>query len=101
MNSAHVLEFINAGGAPMNDQVFEKAKPHFKNLVREQLERVERMKQAQDWVDYNQIKPIIIGFCWGDGIGPIISQETQRVLEYLLADHIRTGKIEFRIVEGL
>jgi isocitrate dehydrogenase (NAD+) len=39
--------------------------------------------------------------CWGDGIGPIISQETQRILEFVLEDEVKTGKIEFRTIDGL
>ena len=85
----------------MSENVIEKASQHFANLVKEQLERVERMKKEQDWIDYSKLKPIIIGFCWGDGIGPIISQETQRVLEYLLDEETKEGKLEFRTIEGL
>ncbi|MDZ7370521.1 MAG: isocitrate/isopropylmalate family dehydrogenase, partial [candidate division KSB1 bacterium] len=85
----------------MNEELIEKAARHFADLVRSQLERVERMKTAEDWIDYSKLKPLIIGFCWGDGIGPIISQETERVLQVLLADEIRDGRVEFRRIEGL
>ena len=43
------------------NEIIEKAKKHFGQLVKEQLERVERMKQAGDWIDYSKLKPIIIG----------------------------------------
>lgn len=79
----------------------EKAKQHFTTLVTEQLERVERMKHAEDWIDYSKLKPIIIGVCWGDGIGPIISQDTQRILAFLLEDELKSGKIEFKTIDGL
>ena len=85
----------------MSSEILEKAGAHLANLVAQQLQRVERMKQAEDWIDYSQLKPIIIGVCWGDGIGPIISQETQRVLEVLVGDQVEAGKIEFRTIEGL
>ena len=85
----------------MNKEAIEHAKEHFGKLVVEQLERVERMKQAEDWIDYSALKPIIIGICWGDGIGPIISQETQRIIEYILKDEVEQGKVEFRPIEGL
>ena len=85
----------------MNDQVIERAKNHFAAIVEEQMARVEKMKKAEDWIDYGKIDPVKIGFCWGDGIGPIISRETQRVLEYLLADHIKKGRLEFTTIEGL
>lgn len=85
----------------MNQEVLERAKQHFEVLVKEQLERVERMKQAEDWIDYSKLKPIIVGVCWGDGIGPIISKETVRVLSSLLEKELKEGKIVFRDIEGL
>jgi len=85
----------------MSTEVHEKTSAHLAGLIDEQLARVERMKQAEDWVDYGALEPIIIGFCWGDGIGPIISQETQRVLEVLVGDQVAGGKIEFRTIDGL
>ncbi len=85
----------------MNDQIIEKAEKHFASIVSEQLERIERMKAAKDWIDYSKLKPLIIGFCWGDGIGPIISQETQRLLEDLLSEELKEGKLKFKPIEGL
>ncbi len=85
----------------MTNDVLENARSHFEGLVKEQLERVEKMKEAEDWVDYSSLKPIIIGVCWGDGIGPIISQETQRILEFVLEDEVKSGKVVFRTIEGL
>lgn len=85
----------------MNEQVIERAKEHFRKLVEEQLDRVEKMKHEQDWIDYTKLSPIKIGSCWGDGIGPIISQETQRVLSFLLKDELKSGKVEFSIIDGL
>jgi isocitrate dehydrogenase (NAD+) len=37
----------------------------------------------------------------GDGIGPFISAEAQRILETLLADEVKSGKVEFRVIEGM
>jgi len=85
----------------MNQEAIERAKQHFEQLVVEQLERVERMKQAEDWIDYSKLKPIIIGVVGGDGIGPYIAAEAQRVLETMLADEMKSGKVEFRVIEGL
>ena len=83
------------------NQVLSTASAHFVNLVKEQLERVERMKAVKDFVDYSKLDRIIIGVCGGDGIGPIITAEAQRVLEVLLADAVKAGKVEFRIIDGL
>ncbi len=79
----------------------ERAKEHFEKLILEQLERIERMKQDTEWIDYKSLKPIIIGVVGGDGIGPFITKEARRVVEYLLADEIKNGKIEIRDIEGL
>jgi len=83
------------------DKIIENAKIHFEKLVKEQLERVERMKKAGDWVDYTTIKPIIIGLVGGDGIGPFITKHAQAVLEFLLKEEIENGKVELRVIEGL
>jgi len=82
-------------------EAVERAKEHFGQVIAEQLERVKRMKQGQDWVDYSKVKPIIIGIVGGDGIGPIICQHAHHILEFLLQDEVKSGKIEFRTIEGL
>ncbi|MCH8205421.1 MAG: isocitrate/isopropylmalate dehydrogenase family protein [Chloroflexi bacterium] len=84
-----------------NAQVIEAAKEHFGAVVEEQLQRVERLKQEGDWTDYGAISPILIGMIGGDGIGPTISEETQRILEYLLRDQVEAGRVDFRVIEGL
>ena len=85
----------------MNKEAIEKAKEHFGKILENQLERVERMKKREDWVNYNSLDKIIIGVVGGDGIGPFIAEESQKVLEFLLKDAQETGRIEFRIIEGL
>jgi isocitrate dehydrogenase (NAD+) len=77
------------------------AKEHFGKVLEEQLARVETMKKQPDWLDYSQVSPIKIGILGGDGIGPSISMETQKVLEYLLRDQVRDHKVEFRVIDGL
>jgi isocitrate dehydrogenase (NAD+) len=79
----------------------EEAKEQFGKLLEEQLERVERMKKAEDWTDYTKLKPIIIGIIGGDGIGPYITKEAKRVLEVLLKKEIAKGKVKLRVIEGL
>jgi isocitrate dehydrogenase (NAD+) len=37
----------------------------------------------------------------GDGIGPMISEETQKVLEHLLRREVDAGRVEFRTIDGL
>ena len=77
------------------------AKERFGNIVTEQLARIERIKADQEVIDYSTIQPIVIGILGGDGIGPSIAAEAQRVLETLLKDNLAKGKVQFRVIEGL
>lgn len=85
----------------MHEQDIERAKAHLETIIREQIERVQRMKDQEEWTDYSTLRPLIIGVCGGDGIGPYISEQTQRVLEDLLRAELNTGKVAFRVIEGL
>ena len=82
-------------------QAIEAAKEHFGKVLEEQLERVERLKAGEESIDYGKVSPIKIGMIGGDGIGPYIAAESQRVLEFLLKDQVPSGKVEFRTIEGL
>lgn len=77
------------------------ATEHFAKLIQDQLARIERMKAEKDFVDYSKLDKIIIGVCGGDGIGPVITNEAHRVLEYLLKDEVAKGKVEFKVIDGL
>lgn len=79
----------------------KKAKEHFGRILEGQAKRLEEIKKQADFIDYSKVKPIIVGVLGGDGIGPYITSEAQRVLEYLLKDEIQKGKVEFRVIEGL
>lgn len=78
-----------------------RAQAHFGSILETQIARVKRLKQALDWIDYAKLKPLVIGVIGGDGIGPYITGEAQRVLEYLLKEDVARGKVEFRVIEGL
>ena len=82
-------------------ETIDAATAKFGVILKQQLERVERLKQEGDWVDYSKVKPIVVGMLGGDGIGPTISDATQRVLERLLSGEVAGGKVEFRTIEGL
>ncbi|MBR2952762.1 MAG: isocitrate/isopropylmalate dehydrogenase family protein [Clostridia bacterium] len=84
----------------MENQIKE-AVAKFEALVREQLARNEKIKSQKDFLDFDNLDKIIIGVCGGDGIGPIITKESARVLEYMLADDVKAGKIEFKVIDGL
>ena len=85
----------------MNEQQIRDAVGKFEELVRSQIERSDRIKAQKDFVDYDNLDKIIIGVCGGDGIGPIITKESARVLKFLLDDEVKAGKIEFRDIDGL
>ena len=85
----------------MNTAKFDLATEKFKKILEEQLLRVEDMKSQGDFVDYAALDTIKIGVCGGDGIGPTITAVARRVLEYILADDVKAGKVEFVDIEGL
>ena len=85
----------------MTEQQIKSATEKFEALIREQSERSDRIKQQGDFVDYEKLDKIIIGVCGGDGIGPIITKESARVLEFMLADEVKAGKVEFKVIDGL
>ena len=79
----------------------DEACAKFRKLMAAQLARVEDMKAQGDFVDYSALETLIIGVCGGDGIGPIISAQARRVLEFILADLVKAGKVVFKDIEGL
>ena len=68
----------------MTDKHIDKATLHFQKLLRDQLARVDQMSAREVQTDYAKLNPIIVGIIGGDGIGPFIAAEAQRVLESLL-----------------
>ena len=73
----------------------------FRKLMADQLLRVEDMKAQGDFVDYAALDTLKIGVCGGDGIGPIISAQARKVLEFILSDLVEKGKVEFKDIKGL
>ena len=71
----------------------------FRVLLNEQLDRVEHMSTEK--VDFTSRQVVTIGLIDGDGIGPIIMRQAQRVLEALLAEDIAAGKVVLKKIEGL
>ena len=83
------------------DENIKAALEKFESVLRGQLARVEKINAAGDFVDYTKLDTLTIGVCGGDGIGPIITEASQRVLEYLLADEVAAGKVKFKVIDGL
>lgn len=78
-----------------------EAGERFSQILERQLARVDRLKNAPDWLDYQSLKPLRIAVIGGDGIGPIIGREARRVLKETLAEEVKDGRIEFQDIEGL
>jgi len=85
----------------MKDAEIEAAKEHFGKVLREQLDRVERMKASPGWIDHSKLDRLIIGVVGGDGIGPYICRHAEGVLRELLKEEIAAGKVEVRPIDGL
>ncbi len=85
----------------MYENEIKEAQEKFGELLKKQLARVEEMKAQGDFVDYQSLDRIVIGVCGGDGIGPAITAQAQRVLEYLLSEEVSKGKVEFKVIDGL
>ncbi|MDO5448966.1 MAG: isocitrate/isopropylmalate family dehydrogenase [Clostridia bacterium] len=79
----------------------DAAVEHFRELLIDQLDRCDRMAADSGKVDFSTLDEIKIGICGGDGIGPIITKEAMRLLEFLLADDVASGKIKFKVIDGL
>lgn len=85
----------------MSQEAIELAKEKFAKLLEDQLKRVSRMKEDRQWMDYKNLKPIIIGICPGDGIGVEISKHAEKILRHLLEKEIHEKTVEFRNIDGL
>ncbi len=72
----------------------------FDKIVKEQLDRIDKIRSSKEAVDYKSLDKIIIGIIGGDGIGPAITGQASRVLKVLLEEEVNSGKIEFRTIDG-
>ena len=84
----------------MQNEIIQ-ATEKFQKLLKRQLERAEQLKKNSKVIDYKKLDKIIIGICGGDGIGPIISKQAKRVLEYILREEIDAKRIEIKEISGL
>lgn len=83
------------------EKYINDAVEQFRTLLTEQIARQQKMENEKGAVDYAALDKIVIGVCGGDGIGPVISAEAERVLAFILKDEIAAGKVEIRTIEGL
>lgn len=85
----------------MTSEQKKAALEHFSALLDKQDARVKKMRETHDFVDYAKLDKIIVSVCGGDGIGPVITHEARRVLEFILRDEVKAGRVEFRDIDGL
>jgi len=85
----------------MTENAIINAAEKFSALIRSQADRSEKIKAQGDFLDFNELDKIIIGVCGGDGIGPIITREAARVLEFIMDGDVKIGKAEFKTIDGL
>ncbi len=83
------------------EQYINSAVEQFKILLTEQIARQQKMEADKSYTDYKTLEKIVIGICGGDGIGPIISRESDRLLQFILKEEIAKGKVELKTIEGL
>ena len=85
----------------MTNSNITNASEHFQKLLQKQLDRIERMEQSEEKTNYAELDTIKVGIIGGDGIGPYIAAEAQRVLETLLSDELSNGKVTFQVIDDL
>lgn len=82
-------------------ETIDSGKNKFAELIELQKKRVAKMQSEGDFIDYQTLSPLVIGICGGDGIGPVITREAERVLRFLLEDEVQKGKVTFKEIDGL
>lgn len=85
------------------EQDINNAVEQFREMLFEQYERNAAIKTdlASKSEQPSSKKKIKIGLASGDGIGPVIMEESKDVLKMLLAEEINSDKIELVEIEGL
>lgn len=85
----------------VEEKAIEEAVEKFRGLMTAQLARAKKIKEDNTFTDFQALDTIVIGICGGDGIGPIITKESERVLAFLLKDEVARGKVQFKEIDGL
>ena len=79
----------------------KEAQSEFARLIKGELERIERVRNAPGPKDFSKLDKIVVGIFPGDGIGPVIMAQALRVMRELLAPEIESGHVELRQIDGL
>lgn len=84
-----------------NQEYIEQACQQFKALMEEQLARTEKMEKGSSPKDFTAMDQITVGIVGGDGIGPIIMEQAERLLRKIMAEEIERGRIVLKKIDGL
>ena len=98
-----ISELIDLSIKEMNEMSeVADATGQFRNLLLQQLGRIHDVKEkSREPKDFLKLEKITIGICPGDGIGPIIMREAERLMRILLRDEIDSGKVVVKKIDGL
>jgi len=71
----------------------------FRNILESQMERIANINTEK--TDLSASSKIVIGLIDGDGIGPLLMEQAERVMRHLLSEDIKEGSIVFEKIAGL
>lgn len=87
-----------AGDTP--EEQIERATESFRTLLREQYLRARALKEEKNKKTEKKTS-LTIGIVEGDGIGPVIVREAERVLQKILKEEIASGSVRLKKIDGL
>ena len=73
----------------------------FEAILTAQLKRAKQLGGEREFINYADLPQINIGAAAGDGIGPAITAQAKRVLEFLLKDETASGRVKITDISGL
>ena len=83
------------------ENYIQRALYDFEMVLREQVDRADKMKDGGFYHCCDINKGITVGLAGGDGIGPVIMSQAEKLLEKLLHEEIKSGKFTIKKIEGL
>ena len=72
------------------ENYIQRALYDFEMVLREQVDRADKMKDGGFYHCCDINKGITVGLAGGDGIGPVIMSQAEKLLEKLLHEEIKT-----------
>ena len=89
--TSFVSDLVDMSIKEMNEMaVIADLTGQFRNLLMDQLSRVMEMEEgSKPPKNFRELSKITIGICPGDGIGPIIMEQAERLLRVVLFAHDR------------